>query len=75
MEEGIERIIDQTLANIDQQLYILSAVAGVLLFFIGLYLVIRKSKNNKQGMKILGQVCLGIGILAFFSGVIQILIQ
>ncbi len=75
MEQGIESGIDHALENISTQLYILSVVAGVILFIIGLYLILRNSEKKKQKTKMIGLISLGIGILAFFSGIFQIIIQ
>lgn len=75
MEQKVEQQINHVLNSIDTQLYILSVAVGILLFFIGLFLIIRKSGNQKQGMKIAGPICLGIGILSVLSGVFQIISQ
>lgn len=75
MEQNVEQQINHVLESIDTQLYTLSVAAGILLFFIGLFLIIRKSEKQKPRIKITGSICLGIGILSVLSGFFQIISQ
>lgn len=72
MEEKMEQYIDSSLEGFTPFLYKLNVVGGILLIIIGIFLVIKNKDNSKAKGMIIGVICAGIGILALFSGMIQI---
>ncbi|MNP64411.1 hypothetical protein D3C76_1599030 [compost metagenome] len=74
MEDRIENAIDQALESIAPQLYMLSIGAGSVLAAAGAALLLTgKDSGNKKRRSNIGLCCVGIGILAVGSGLVQLI--
>ena len=72
MEQKIEGVIDQGLESIATGLYTFSIGFGFVLIILGVLLLFRKRRvKEKKGISYGGLICLVLGILAIFSGVMQ----
>lgn len=74
MEERIENYIDRGLENVAPILYILSIVGGISFIIIGLSLIIKNKSTPNETKKMIAILMIGIGLFAFFSGIIQYLL-
>jgi len=71
VESRIAGYIGSTLENVAPTLYLLSVICGIVLVMIGFYLIIKNRNNHYKTKKIIGVICISIGFLAVFSGIIQ----
>ncbi|MGG0668678.1 hypothetical protein [Sporosarcina koreensis] len=70
MELAIEKVVDNFFVGTAPQfLTIVNVILGVILFFIGVILLMKKSPNKK--MKTIGLICFGIGVVSITSGAMQ----
>lgn len=74
MEEKIENYVDSSLEGFAPFLYKLNVVGGILLIILGIFITIKNKNNPKERMKVIGMITIGIGVLAFFSGMMQIVL-
>ncbi|GIN73415.1 hypothetical protein J14TS2_38900 [Bacillus sp. J14TS2] len=70
MEQKLENSIDNILDAIAPQLFLFSIILGILLLLVGVVFMIIKSSSRH--LKTAGIICIGIGIIAIVSGLIQI---
>ncbi|BAU27756.1 hypothetical protein DFP93_109116 [Aneurinibacillus soli] len=70
MEQKIERYIDNALDSIAPQLFGANIILGIILIFLGIIFIVKKS--SKRNLKTVGLVCAGVGAVAIVSGLIQI---
>ncbi|MBS4201679.1 hypothetical protein KHA93_18920 [Bacillus sp. FJAT-49732] len=69
MEQIIERYIDNALDNIAPQLYLFSIILGILLIFLGITFIVKKSST--RNLKTVGWMCVGVGAVAIVSSLVQ----
>lgn len=70
MELAIDKVVDNFFVGTAPQfLTIVNVILGVILFFIGVILLMKKSPNKK--MKTIGLICFGIGVVSIISGATQ----
>lgn len=69
MEQKIERYIDNALDNVASQLLGANIMLGIILIFLGIIFIVKKSA--KRNLKTVGWVCVGVGAVAIVSGLIQ----
>lgn len=69
MEQKIERYIDNALDNIAPQLFSFSIILGIILMFLGITFIVKKS--SARNLKTIGLVCVGAGVVAIVSGWVQ----
>ncbi|WP_066193375.1 MULTISPECIES: hypothetical protein [Gracilibacillus] len=70
MEEKIENNIDNALGVIAPQLTIFSMIIGMVLIVLGMIFCLKKS--SKKHLKTTWILCIGIGILAIISNLMQL---
>lgn len=66
MEQRLDNFIDNLFSGMGSGLMVLNGILGIGLIITGI--VLMKKKSSK---KTAGTVCIGIGVLAIISGVIQ----
>ncbi|MGG0656060.1 hypothetical protein [Rummeliibacillus pycnus] len=69
MEQRIENAIDSTLENLAPLFYWASIIIGILLVLFGLLFFF--IKPSKKKLRTVCMSCIGIGILAIVSGIMQ----
>lgn len=70
----MEEYIDSSLEGFAPFLYKLNVAGGILLIIFGIFLVIKNKNTPKAKIMIIGVICTGIGVLALFSGMMQIIL-
>ncbi|MFD1416057.1 hypothetical protein [Oceanobacillus jeddahense] len=70
MEQKMESSIDNALDAIAPQLFLFSIIIGTILILIGIVFMVKKSSTRK--LHTAGIICVGIGMIAIVSGLIQI---
>ncbi|MFD0617099.1 hypothetical protein ACFQZR_06455 [Paenibacillus sp. GCM10027629] len=69
MEQKIEGFIDRTLDNFAPQLLWFSIIVGVIIILLGITFTVRRSST--KNLQTVGMVCIGFGVLAIVSGLVQ----
>ena len=72
MERRIESYIDNILENIASQLYTLSIILGIALLLVGIVLIVWNVKKSSRMLKVVGIICLLIGMLSVSSAFLQL---
>ncbi|WP_397536486.1 hypothetical protein [Rummeliibacillus pycnus] len=70
MEQKIERYIDNTLDNMASQFFLGNIILGIILIFLGIIFIVKKS--SKRNLKTVGLFCVGFGGVSIVSGLAQI---
>lgn len=71
----MERLIDSMLDRIFEGLSLkLNIFLGLILTVVGIIMFCSYKKQPSKGKKIVGGICLGIGCIGVFSGIIQFLL-
>lgn len=73
MEERLENSIDSMLDSFSPLLYIFNVLGGLLLLLIGVFLLMKSRQPKQDKKKIIGFTMIGLGALAIFSGVLQMI--
>ena len=69
MEQKIEGFIDHTLDNFAPQFLWFSIIVGVIIILLGITFTVRRSST--KNLQTVGMVCVGVGVLAIVSGLVQ----
>ncbi|MEH7400008.1 hypothetical protein V7148_03360 [Gottfriedia acidiceleris] len=70
MERKIENTIDHALENLAPLLYFSSILIGIVLVLLGFLLYY--FKGSKIKLRTVRLICIGIGFIAIFNGIIQL---
>lgn len=73
MEQRLDNFIDSFFGGMGSGLMIFNGVLGLALIVVGIILM--KKKSSSKNKNIAGIVCVGIGILAIISGIVQTVLK
>lgn len=67
-------LANSSVNDLSTSLYKLNVFAGIVLIIIGVFLVIKQKSRPKKNRMIAATICIGIGVLAIFSGLIELIV-